>query len=63
MAKDSRLLDWYTFLEDKCFTDQLHQAVSIVLILYSILWNYIYFQVMQVIYFNKTVICYRASQI
>ena len=33
MAKDSRLLDWHTFLEDKCFTNQLHQAASIVLIL------------------------------
>ena len=39
MANDSRLLDWYTYLEDKCFVNQLHQAVSITLSLYSILWN------------------------
>ena len=53
MAKDSRLLDWYSFLEDKGFTDQLHQAVSTVLLLYSILQNYINSQMMQVIYFKQ----------
>ena len=39
MAKDSSLLDWYTFLENKYFPDQLQEAVSIVLILYSVLLN------------------------
>ena len=56
MAKDSRVLDWYTFLEDKCLTDQLCQAVRIVLVFYFNLWNYFHFHVMQVIYINKTIL-------
>ena len=27
MARDSRLFEWYSVLEDQCFVDRLHQAV------------------------------------
>ena len=37
MVMDSRLQEWYSILEDQCFVDQLHQAVSIFLLQFCLM--------------------------